>query len=316
MDKIVTLGEPMAMFVADQTGPLEEIDHFTKYLAGAEVNVCIGLKRLGHDVTYVTKLGKDPFGKYIQRTLEKEKIDTSYLSFDREYPTGFQLKSKVESGDPDVVYFRKGSAASHINTEDLRKVNLTETRHVHLTGIPLALSESCRQAVYEFVESVKEQGLPLTFDPNLRPNLWKSPEMMVETINRVAGQCDVVLPGIQEAEILTGTRNLTAIGDFYIEKGVKTVIVKLGPEGAFVKTADQEFRVPGFRVDKVVDTVGAGDGFAVGVISGLIEGLPLREAVIRGNAIGALQVMTPGDNDGLPDRSSLERYLETGEGVR
>lgn len=303
----------MAMFVADQTGPLEGIDHFTKYLAGAEVNVCIGLKRLGHDVTYVTKLGEDPFGKYIQHTLEKEEIDTSFLSFDSDYPTGFQLKSKAEQGDPDVVYFRKGSAASHLNSDDIRKIDLSSTRHIHLTGIPLALSESCRKAVYDFAQLAKKRGLPVTFDPNLRPNLWESREAMVETVNQVACQCDVVLPGIEEAEILTGTRDLSQIADFYIEKGVSKVIVKLGPQGAFVKTAEQEFKVPGFRVAEVVDTVGAGDGFAVGVISGMIEGLPLKEAVIRANAIGALQVMTPGDNDGLPDRAELEYFLQKAE---
>lgn len=299
----------MAMFVADEIGPLEKMDHFTKYMAGAEVNVCIGLKRLGHEVAYVTKLGKDPFGTYIQRTLEKEKIDTSFLSFDSQFSTGFQLKSKVETGDPEVVYFRKDSAASHLSTEDLQKVDLSQTRHIHLTGIPLALSDSCREAVFDFAERGKHRGLPLTFDPNLRPNLWESREVMIETVNRAAFQCDVVLPGHQEAEILTGTRDLSAIGDFYLNKGVDTVIVKLGPEGAFVKTAEQEFRVPGFRVDRVVDTVGAGDGFAVGVISGMIEGLPLKESVVRANAIGALQVMTPGDNDGLPDRAGLEDFL-------
>jgi 2-dehydro-3-deoxygluconokinase len=68
--------------------------------------------------------------------------------------------------------------------------------------------------------------------------------------------------------------------------------------------------VPGFKVDKVVDTVGAGDGFAVGIISGLLEKLPLKEAVVRGNAIGSLQVMVPGDNEGLPDRARLEEYIK------
>lgn len=309
----MTVGEPMAMFVADEIGPLEERNHFTKYLAGAEVNVCIGLKRLGQDVSYVTKLGKDPFGIYIKNVLQHENIDTSFLSFDEQFPTGFQLKSKVAEGDPDVVYFRKGSAASHLNERDLQKVDLTVCKHIHVTGIPLALSLSCREAVMSLIKMGREAGHPITFDPNLRPNLWESQETMIKITNEAAYQCDVIMPGLDEAEILTGTRNLEEIGNFYLNQGVKTVIIKAGVDGAYVKTANEDFQVHGFRAEEVVDTVGAGDGFAVGVISGMLEGLSIRDSVIRGNAIGALQVMTPGDNDGLPDRPKLEQYIATGE---
>jgi 2-dehydro-3-deoxygluconokinase len=89
------------------------------------------------------------------------------------------------------------------------------------------------------------------------------------------------------------------------------VIVKLGEKGAFVKTKEDSFIVPGFKVEKVVDTVGAGDGFAVGVISGLLEGLSLKDAVRRGNAVGALAVMSPGDNDGLPNPDQLKNYMNS-----
>lgn len=114
ISEIILIGEPMAMFVADYVGNLEDVEKFTRSLAGAEVNVCIGLKRLGYDVSYVTKLGVDPFGKYIKKFLINEGIDTSYIAFDPKFPTAFQIKSKVEVGDPEVVYFRRGTAASHI----------------------------------------------------------------------------------------------------------------------------------------------------------------------------------------------------------
>jgi len=90
----------------------------------------------------------------------------------------------------------------------------------------------------------------------------------------------------------------------------KTVVVKLGPEGAYVKNkSGDSYIVKGFNVKKVVDTVGAGDGFALGLITALIEGLPMAKAVERGNAVGALQVQTTGDNDGYPTRDQLTQYL-------
>lgn len=310
MPEIILIGEPMAMFIADNVGKLEDVEKFTRSLAGAEVNVCIGLKRLGYDVSYVTKLGRDPLGKYIKNFLVKEDIDISYITFDERFPTAFQMKGMTESGDPEVVYFRKGTAASHITKEDIEKIDLDGVRHIHVTGIPPALSESFREATYKLISKAKEKGLFITFDPNLRPALWTSKEEMVRVINDIASKCDMVLPGVAEGLILTGSDDPSKIADFYLKLGVKTVIVKVGDKGAFVKTIDESYTVPGYKVKTVVDTVGAGDGFAVGIISGLIEKLSLKEAVARGNAIGSMQVMVSSDNEGLPSRVKLQEYMQ------
>ncbi len=309
MAEIILIGEPMAMFTAEDIGNLENIEKFTRSLAGAEVNVGIGLKRLGYDVSYVTKLGEDPFGRYIKNTLNVEGIDTSCISFNKNYPTGFLLKGKTDAGDPEVVYYRKGSAASNITPEDIKNIDLIGVRHIHITGIFPALSPSCKAATYELIKSAKEKNLPITFDPNLRPTLWSSKDEMIEVINDIASKCDIILPGIAEGLILTGSDNPSEISDFYINLGAKAVIVKTGAKGAFVKSKEESFFVPGFKVEKVIDTVGAGDGFAVGIISGLLENISLKDAVTRANAIGSLQVTTPGDNDGLPTREELELYL-------
>ncbi|MCY0893433.1 MAG: sugar kinase [Acidibacillus sp.] len=310
MSEVITMGEPMAMFVADEEGSLESVCHYTRFLAGAEVNVSIGLSRLGYDVAYVTRVGLDPFGAYIQKALQDDRIRTSYLSVDPLYPTGFQLKSKVLMGDPEVVYFRKGSAASHLTSTDVEKVDLTKTRHIHVTGIPLALSDSCRGAIESLIERGRELNIPITFDPNLRPGLWQNQETMVKTINHIATLCDYFLPGKEEAAITSGYSDVVKASEFYLRLGVKAVIIKDGPNGAFVHTGTHSFTVPGFPVLRVIDTVGAGDGFAVGFISGILDGISLHETVKRANAIGALQVMTRGDNDGLPTRSELEAFFD------
>ncbi|MFR8086293.1 MAG: PfkB family carbohydrate kinase, partial [Leuconostoc gelidum] len=156
------------------------------------------------------------------------------------------------------------------------------------------------------------RGIQTTFDPNLRPALWESQAVMIETINDLAKYGEIVLPGINEGEILMGSRDPEKIADFYLANSdrTKTVVVKLGPEGAYVKNkSGDSYIVKGFNVKKVVDTVGAGDGFALGLITALIEGLPMTKAVERGNAVGALQVQTTGDNDGYPTREQLTQYL-------
>jgi len=310
MSKILTIGEPMALFVAEQEGPLEEVEAFSRFVAGAEVNFSIGMVRLGHQVTYITKLGNDPFGKQIERFFQQNGIDTSYVTYDGYYFTGMQWKQKVKSGDPQVFSLRRNSAASHMDIETIAGLNWDGFEHIHLTGIPPALAAGCRQVVYQLMEQARAKGVQISYDPNLRPGLWNDKEEMVRVINDLAGRADIVLPGIEEGKILTGKEDVQEIADFYHAAGVKTVVIKLGAEGAYTSSDDYHFYTPGFRVERVVDTVGAGDGFAVGVISGLLEGLALQDAVRRGTAIGALAVMSPGDNDGLPDRKGLAAFMD------
>ena len=304
----ILFGEPMAMFVAETEGPLEAVERFTKLLAGAEVNVAIGLQRLGHTVTYATRLGKDPFGTYIEKKLQQEHIYTQVV-YDAEHFTGHQLKSRVSRGDPEIYYFRKNSAASHFSEEDAERIPLSGAKVLHVTGIPAALSQSCRNATYRLIERAREHGLCVTFDPNLRPALWESKRAMIRTINHLASLADVVLPGVAEGEILMGSADPEEIAVFYRRLGARMVFVKEGEKGAYVSTPELCAHVKGVPAEAVVDTVGAGDGFAVGILSGWMEGLPLLQMVARANAIGAMQVAVKGDNEGLPTREKLADFL-------
>jgi 2-dehydro-3-deoxygluconokinase len=311
MSKIITIGEPMALFVAEQSGSLEEVTQFARFVAGAEVNFSIGMSRLGHEVTYITQLGGDPFGKNIEKFLRQNGIDTTYVTYEPKYFTGMQWKQKVEVGDPEVFSARKNSAASHMSVDTLKDINWDDFDLIHLTGIPPALSSECRALVYKLIKEARVNGVQISFDPNLRPGLWSDQQEMIKVINDLACQADIVFPGIGEGKLLTGFENEADIAQFYHTAGVKTVVIKLGAKGAFTSSEGEQFYTEGFPVEKVVDTVGAGDGFAVGVVSAILEGQELEEAVRRGTAIGALAVMSPGDNDGLPDRSKLSSFMET-----
>ena len=128
-------------------------------------------------------------------------------------------------------------------------------------------------------------------------------------MNRLAACADLVLPGLAEGQLLTGEQTPQGIADFYLTQGASQVVVKLGADGAYIANRSGGASVPGVPVSKIVDTVGAGDGFAVGVISALLEGMSLHEAARRGNAIGARVVQFPGDCDGLPDRAQLAEVM-------
>jgi 2-dehydro-3-deoxygluconokinase len=308
---VITFGEAMTMFMAEKPGPLHEIKHYTKELAGAETNVAIGLARLGLRTGWVSKVGNDPFGTFIMKRLQEESVNTDCVLVDSEYATGFQIKSKVEVGDPEVCYFRKNSAASHLHSSDFNQNYFLAAKHMHMTGIPLAVSASMREFALHALISMKAAGRTVSFDPNLRPTLWASKEEMIFTINEAAKQANYVLPGIEEGKILTGYENPEDIASYYLDAGVELVVIKLGEQGAFFKTAREQGMVEGIKVTHIVDTVGAGDGFAVGLLSGLLQNDSLTQSVMRANAIGSLAVQSPGDNDGYPTEQELQRYMES-----
>lgn len=308
---VVTIGEAMAMFTAQQSGPLADAGSYVRRLAGAELNVAIGLARLGFGVSYVTRVGADAFGEYIRRAIAGEGICTERVITDPRFPSGFQLKARTDDGsDPRVEYFRRGSAASTLSTADYDAGFFTAGRHLHLSGVAAAVSDSLRALCHAALDGMKQAGRTVSFDTNLRPSLWPDAQTMVAEVNALACKADWVLPGIAEGEILTGRREPEHIADFYLARGVDTVVIKLGPAGAYYKTArgEQGTAAP-FPVARVVDTVGAGDSFAVGVISALLEGQPLARAARRGNLLGSLAVQVAGDSEGLPDRSTLDRLL-------
>ncbi|MBH8612547.1 sugar kinase [Pseudomonas mohnii] len=307
---ILSFGETMAMFVAEQTGELASVNAFHKRIAGADSNVAIGLSRLGFKVAWLSRVGADSLGRFVIDTLEKEGLDCRHVDIDPAHPTGFQLKSRTDDGsDPAVEYFRRGSAASHLSLHSIVP-DLLNARHLHATGIPPALSETARQMSFELMSRMRDAGRSVSFDPNLRPGLWASEQLMITEINRLAALAHWVLPGLSEGRLLTGFEDPADIAAFYLDQGAEAVAIKLGPHGAYYRTHLDAGFVAGVPVETVVDTVGAGDGFAVGMISALLENHSFAEAVKRANWIGSRAVQSRGDMEGLPTRSEMVSEFE------
>ena len=302
---ILSFGETMAMFVAEQAGDLASVGQFHKRIAGADSNVAIGRSRLGFKVAWLSRVGADSLGRFVIDTLEKEGVDCRHVDIDTAHPTGFQLKSRTEDGsDPAVEYFRRGSAASHLSPHSIVP-QLLNARHLHATGIPPALSETARQMSFELMTRMREAGRSVSFDPNLRPSLWASEQQMISEINRLAALAHWVLPGLSEGRLLTGFDDPADIAAFYLDQGAEAVAIKLGPHGAYYRTQQDQGFVAGVPVQTVIDTVGAGDGFAVGMISALLENHSFADAVQRANWIGSRAVQSRGDMEGLPTRAEL-----------
>lgn len=227
---VALFGEAMLLLVANEPGPLENATGFHKRTAGAETNVAIGLARLGLKVGWASRLGTDSMGRALLAAMQGEGIDCSHVVCDATQRTGFQFKERVMDGrDPQVEYHRKGSAASQMGPADVDEPWLQSARHLHATGVFAAISDTSLQAALRTLEVMRAAGRTISFDPNLRPTLWQSPETMRHWINTLATYADWVLPGMEEGVFLTGETTPEGVARFYRERGAKLVVVKLAP---------------------------------------------------------------------------------------
>lgn len=316
MPDVVTFGETMVLMTPQEPGPLKYITEFKKKIGGAESNVAIGLSRLGHDVGWFSKLGDDPHGSYIESFVRGEGVDTSRVMTDPDAPTAIYFKERHQVRETAVYYYRHGSAASRLSPADLPAEYIADAEYLHLTGITPALSETCRDTVFEAVDIAAENDVSISFDPNLRLKLWDDETELKQVMERLFGSANVVLPGIEEGEIVFGTDDPEAIAAEIRDLGADIVVVKLGAEGALVVDDHTTQRVAAIDVERVVDEIGAGDGFAAGFISGQLQGLDATASAELATAVGAFVTTVTGDVEGLPTTDELEVFLGEREAIK
>lgn len=306
---LVTLGEAMALFQPLHEGPLAHAPLFTRTVAGAELNVAVALARLGYAVRWIGRLGTDPFGDAVMRTLAGEGVDTAFVERDAQAPTGLFFR-EYRGEEPVAHYYRALSAASLLSAQDVQPGWFADARWLFVTGITPALSPGCREATFAAVRLARELGLLIAFDPNLRRKLWPE-DVARATLLELAALCDVLLPGREEAEFLLGPGTPEDHARAFLDLGPRVVVLKLGVGGALGVHA------PALPVTRIVDPIGAGDAFAAGLVSRLLDEeapFPISEEVLtaalsRANAMGALATQFRGDWEGLPTRAELERVL-------
>lgn len=305
---VFTLGETMVLFQPEQMLPLEYIHQFPKRIGGAESNVAIGLSRLGHSVAWFSKLGDDPFGRYIYKYVRGEGVDTSSCIFTNQGPTGLIFKEQLSPEDVNVYYYRKQSAASFMEPADLDESYISNAKILHVTGITPALSETNYETIMKAIDIARNNGVKVVFDPNIRLKLW-TVEKARKVCNEIAALADVILPGLDEGQLMTGKTTVEDVASSLMNEFDKTVVIKLGSKGAYYQSNDEKAYVEGFPVRQVVDPVGAGDGFAAGIISGILREEPLSLTVKKANAIGAMVVQVSGDVEGLPTLQAVEQFM-------
>src|ERR1700744_2265302 len=282
---VVTFGESMVLFACGERDKLENAAAYHASVGGAESNCAIGLARLCHSVCWVSRLGSDSFRSRVLKTMRGECVDVCRVEISTNEPTGIMFKEPAPGNASRVFYYRRSSAAAALQAGSF---DALETKYLFVTGITPALSLSNRALTFELVDRFRSAGAKVVFDPNMRFRLWTVDEARTVFLG-LARKCDVLVPSLTEAEILTGFTEPNSMLDGLRSLGPSQVILKAGDQGAWYADGEERGFCPCFPVLEI-DPVGAGDAFCAGLISGLLDGCAFSDAVVRGTALGAFCV--------------------------
>ena len=307
MCEVLTVGETMVALSPKKVGKLAYASGLTMAAAGAESNTAIGLQKFGHSVKFISRFGADGFGDFLLRMLNAEGINTRHILTDQWHPTGLMVKER-KRGDTAVYYYRKNSAASCMNIADIPDSCIADVKLVHITGITPVLSDSCEGMICSLIEKAQFYQKQISFDPNIRRKLWGEKDY-VPLLRKFIEQSAYVLLGREEAEQLYVTSKKEKLRKYLLEN-TRTVVVALkdGGAGTTVLSKNSEVFIPPYPCNPI-ETVGAGDAFNAGFLSGILEGKTLEICGQMGAVAGACATECNGDYEGVPDREELEKML-------
>jgi 2-dehydro-3-deoxygluconokinase len=286
---------------------------FVQGFGGDTSNAMIAAARLGADAAYFTAVGADRFGQALTELWLSEGVDASRIVVNGGAHTGLYFVAHGPEGHA-FSYMRAGSAASRIGESDLPIDRIRAAKILHASGISQAISSSAADAVFAAIDIARDAGRLVSYDPNLRLKLWPLRRARA-IIHEAMRACDIALPGLDDAEHLTGLRDPDAIASFYLELGARVVVVKMGRGGALAATSNARERIYSHPV-KAVDATGAGDCFDGAFLTEYGRtGDPFAAARFA-NVAAALSTLGYGAVKPLPRRAAVEAALASNQGQR
>lgn len=313
---VVALGELLIDFtengVSSQGNPVFEANP-----GGAPCNVLAMLRKLDRTCAFIGKVGDDMFGRQLKAAAEEAGIDMSALLMDREVHTTLAFVKTFANGDRDFSFYRDPGADMMLTENELPREMLRDTRIFHFGTLSMT-HENVRQATRTAVKAAKEAGAVISFDPNLRPPLWKDLEDAREQMAWGLAHCDVLKISDNEIEFLTGTDDFDRGVGIIREKwpGIRLINVTAGPDGSYGYAPGAKAFVPAFLLGGTIETTGAGDTFCASILNFILErGLDglgqddLKQMLRFANAAAYLVTTKKGAIRSMPERAQVETIL-------
>ncbi len=327
--EVVTMGEALIDFVSTEQGvSVEDAPAFVKAAGGAPANVAVGVRRLGGSAAFIGKVGNDPFGSFLVKSLALDGVVTSGIRYDASARTALAFIALGSDGERTFVFFRNPSADMSIRPEEVN-LELVRSCRVFEHGSISLIQEPSRSATEYAIRIARSAGALICYDPNIRLNLWPSRAVAREVALSYMQYTDILKISEEEAAFLTATdksdESIRAVRRHVRPECV--VVITRGAQGCLLDAGHSTLDLPGLVVNSV-DTTGAGDAFVSGLLVGLMriademEMLNLRDSMVRlgktewaeiltfANAVGALSTTKKGAIPALPTLDEVRRFMK------
>ncbi len=305
-NRVWVLGDAVVDLVPDAEG------RYLKCPGGAPANVAVGIARLGGNSAFIGRVGADPFGRFLRHTLQQEGVATDYMLEETAHATSTVLVDLDASGERSFNFLVRPSADLFLSPGDLP--GFAPGQWLHLCSIALSRQPS-RDAALQAMHAIRQAGGHVSFDPNLRPDVWEDATQIRHWIETALALADIAKLSAEELFWLTESDELdTAIARLQARFHLHYLFVTQGKDGVLVSTATQCRHVP-CRPVTPLDTTGAGDAFVAGLLAALAAypTLPamdeLTPALAQAQACGALATTALGAMTALPDRQALQQFM-------
>jgi len=308
MADVICLGIVVADLLArpvdawPERGKLVLTKHMELHIGGCAANTAIGLTRLGIPTGVVAKVGDDPLGEFVINALSREGVDSQGVKKDASAQTSTTMVCVHGDGERSLIHCVGANAA--LQEADVSFELMKGAQVLHVAG-SLLMPGFDGDPTARVLKRAKEMGLITTLD-----TAWDGSGRWMTTMSPVFAYVDYALPSIEEARMLTGRQDPPEVARELIARGVKTVALKMGEHGCYLRDDSQELTIPAFQVE-AVDASGAGDAFAAGFLAGLVKGWDLESTGRLANATGALCTLALGTTAGLRSYEETKRFMRT-----
>ncbi len=318
MVDVISLGEALIDFPALESGKsLAEVKGFKKVAGGATANVSVGVCKLGRSSSFLGRVGDDYFGYFLRDTIKKSGVDVSQMQFDKKARTTLAFFSIPTPNTREFLFYRNPGADMMLDASQFDRDFVKSAKVFHFGSVSL-IDEPSRSSTMEAVGLAKNGGAIVSYDPNLRMGLWPDEKTAKQQIEKPLNIVDILKVNDEELEFITGERDFEKGMEKLLSYGPRLVVLTLGKEGSYYKTAHLFGKFNAFSVD-TVDATGCGDSFVAGIICGMLENSlekllierEILQSVLRfASAAAAITSTRKGVIDALPRRKKVLDFLK------
>lgn len=305
MNKVWLTGDAVVDLIADGE------NHYLKCPGGAPANVAVAVARLSGKAAFWGKIGNDPIGRLMNNTLKEENVDTEHLYISEHHRTSTVIVDLDEYGERSFTFMVKPSADQFLCSEEVPE--FSKHQWLHACSIALA-HEPSRSATLLAMEKIKQVHGYVSFDPNLRPEVWSNTQDLIPTVMRAIALADVVKFSQEELLYLTSSQTLDDALYTLEPLNIPLILITQAEQGTLVITNKTHWQQRSIKVSPI-DTTGAGDAFVGGVLARLSQSnnwqttSVIKQAIQWGNICGALATTKKGAMTALPTAQQLNENL-------